>query len=359
MAEASLRDVLLLEHDSGDLSDEELILLLEANEGKENLSFDYWKHDLFCIDNFNDDECWADFRFKKDDLERLANALQLPEVIETYNRVKVDRMEALCLLLRRLAFPCRYSDLIPKFGCRPIPVLCVIYNHMIDLIYEKFNKLLVDMNQRWLSPENLKKYADAVHASGAPLDNCWGFIDGTLRGITRPEKNQRLMYSGHKRKDGFKFQAVTTPNGLIAQLFGPIEGSRHDSYVLYQSGLLNQLQTHSFAPDGSVLSIYGDTAYPFSLHLQTGHKNPNSDDEALYDQKMSAARASVEWVFGEVINNFRYTDFTKMQKIGLNSVAKQYVVSSLVNNAKTCLYGSKTSTYFKCDPPTLEEYLSI
>ena len=182
------------------------------------------------------------------------------------------------------------------------------------------------MDQSWLSPDHLKKYADAVHASGAPLDNCWGFIDGTLRGITRPEKDQRLMYSGHKRKHGFKFQAVTTANGLIANLFGPIEGSRHDSYVLYQSGLLNQLQTHSFAPDGSVLSIYGDTAYPFSLHLQTGHKNPNNEDEDLYNQKMSAARASVEWVKSITPSA---TDFTKLQKMGLNSVAKQYVVSSL------------------------------
>ena len=42
-------------------------------------------------------------------------------------------------------------------------------------------------------------YADAVHQSGAALDNCWGFIDGTVRPVCRPGVNQRVLYNGHKR----------------------------------------------------------------------------------------------------------------------------------------------------------------
>ena len=35
-----------------------------------------------------------------------------------------------------------------------------------------------------------------------------------------------------------------------------------------------------------------------------------------------------------------------------------YIVSALLQNALTCLYGNNTSTFFDLDPPKLEEYLS-
>ena len=73
---------------------------------------------------------------------------------------------------------------------------------------------------------------------------------------------------------------------------------------------------------------------------------------------MSSVRVSVEWIFGDVVERFRFTDFKKMQKIGLSAVAKHYFVSALLSNMKTCLHGSTTTSKFNCPTPTLEEYLS-
>ena len=39
-------------------------------------------------------------------------------------------------------------------------------------------------------------------------------------------------------------------------------------------------------------------------------------------------------------------DFKKTLKIGLSSVGKMYVVSALLRNALTCLYGNQTSDFF-------------
>ena len=78
------------------------------------------------------------------------------------------------------------------------------------------------------------------------MDNCFGFIDGTVRPlISKPGQNQcvayskilqyidcvsrilrryiySLVYSGHKRVLCVKFQSVALPNGIIGNMYGPI-----------------------------------------------------------------------------------------------------------------------------------------
>ena len=73
-----------------------------------------------------------------------------------------------------------------------------------------------------LNSEKLQIYADAVHAKGAALNNCFGFVDGTVRPIWRPTEKQRIVYNGHKRVHSLKFQSVALPNGIIGNLYGPV-----------------------------------------------------------------------------------------------------------------------------------------
>ena len=63
-------------------------------------------------------------------------------------------------------------------------------------------------------------------------------------------------------------RAFTAANGLIGHLFGPVEGRRHDSYMLRESGLYDELEMHSYDSEGNVLCVYGDPAYPIRAHLQ-------------------------------------------------------------------------------------------
>ena len=77
------------------------------------------------------------------------------------------------------------------------------------------------------------------------------------------------MYNSHKRVHAIKFQSVVIPNGLIANLSGPFEGRRHDSTMLYESGLLPTLRSVAFHAQ-QPLCMYGDPAYPLGVHLQGG-----------------------------------------------------------------------------------------
>ena len=156
----------------------------------------------------------------------------------------------------------------------------------------------------FLQPGELHRYAEAIYQHGAPLQNCFGFIDGTVREIARPKYNQRVMYNGHKRVHGIKFQRVVTPNGLIANLCGPFEGKRHDSVMLHESGLLNELQRVAFY-NGQPLCLYGDPAYPLGVHLQAPYRSNNLTPQmTLYNKAMSEVRVSVELLFGNICNYF-------------------------------------------------------
>ena len=173
----------------------------------------------FALTNFLTMSAKTIFDFIATDIYHLREVMQLPLDVTCNNAVQVNGIEALCIFLMRFAYPCRFADLVPTFG-RPIPQLCMITNEVINFTYQRWGHLLSTLDQPWLSPYNLQLFADAVHSQGAPLANCWGFIDGTVRPVSRPGKNQRVLYNGHKRVHAVKFQSIAAPNGLIVNLYG-------------------------------------------------------------------------------------------------------------------------------------------
>ena len=150
-----------------------------------------------------------------------------------------------------------------------------------------------------------------------------------------------------------KFQSIVAPNGLIANLFGPVEGCRHDSAMLAMSQTYPQMQQFSRDQNGRPMCIYGDPAYPHQPQLQGPFKGNNLTP---LQKQYNKVRASVEWVFGDIVNYFASMDFKKKLKVGLSAVGKMYIVCALLANAHTCLYKSMTSTFFDLDPPIIENY---
>ncbi|XP_028416835.1 uncharacterized protein LOC114541044 [Dendronephthya gigantea] len=214
------------------------------------------------------------FRFAKGDIPRLAQALRLPNKLTGYQGTVCYKIEALCLFLRCLAYPCRYNDLVPIFG-RPKEELSIISNAVLDFIYTEHKHLLNTFLAPWMNQEHLFSYCEATHERDGALDNCWGFIDGTVRPICRPENNQRHVFNGHKRTHALKYQSVVVPSGLIVHMFGPMEGKRHDARIFVESGLYQQLEAYSFDATGKPLCIYGDGAYPVTQHVQGPFKGPH------------------------------------------------------------------------------------
>ena len=343
---STVRDALVTANVYNLIDDDEFVLLYDAYSSR--AIFPYWKFPKFDAEAWSDVECHTELRFAKGDLDGLLECLGIPDNI-------ICEQRTVCVLLKRLSYPCRYTDMVPRFGRNPTE-LCLIFNRIVDFIHEHHHHLLQSWDQFFLQPDQLHNYAQAVHQQGAPLSNCFGFIDGTVRGIARPQENQRVMYNGHKRLHSIKFQSVVIPNGLIANLHGPFEGKRHDSTMLQETGVLRDLRRIAFY-NGDPLCVYGDPAYPLGVHLQAPFRNMHLTSQmGLYNHAMSEVRVPVEWLFGNIANYFKFIDFKSQLRINMSAEGKFYIVCALLENAHTCLYGNIVSDKFGIQPPSLQEY---
>ena len=203
--------------------DEEDILAIYSELTRKNPVYPYWKNNRIELQlaDISQAEFKAEFRFGMSEIELLADSLKIPDNFVCVNGTVASGLEGLLMFLKRFSYPCRLSDMIPRFG-RSVPEMSLILSEVTEHIVGTHGHLLERLDQPWLQPLKLENYAQAISRKGAALDNCWGFIDGTVRPISRPGEHQRTMYNGHKRIHAIKFQSVVTPDGMIANLYGPV-----------------------------------------------------------------------------------------------------------------------------------------
>lgn len=195
---------------------------------------------------------------------------------------------------------------------------------------------------------------------GAAVQNCWGFIDGTIRPTCRPTINQEEYYSGHKRVHGIKYQSVLTPDGLIINLKGAFPGRRHDAGIFRETNLYQELEQNAMFPNDENYVLYGDQAYGVRRLLLSPYPGQLANllpYQIVFNNSMKVLRVSVEWGFQKVVGLFAFVDFKKNQKLLVSDLETFYKCAVFLTNCHTCLYGSQTAQYFNIMPPILEEYI--
>ena len=368
----------------GDVSSVPIILIKAAIDLKALLNrpivddtIDFNPNFIIYIRDLEESICLSEFRFRKDHLQEFADRLwpKMESVLEgsisgisCNNGYCCPYETGLLMVLYRLSRPRRLSPDIERFFLWRKSKISAVLQTFFCALYKVANRYLSNPSllqhrfQYYANLINKKSDADA----GGDL-KVWGFIDGTLRRTCRPIIFQKLMYSGHKRCHGIKFQSVVTPDGLVALLYGPIPGSRHDSFMLNESKLLPKLRV--LMPSGPhhqspVFSLYGDPAYPQSQRLFGGFRHPQpGSPEAQWNTKMSKVRECVEWLYKEIIQQWAFLDFRSSMKIFLSPVGQYYTVGAFLTNIRCCCYGSQTSEYFDCHEHSgklsMEEYLDL
>ncbi len=328
---------------------DELLLLMTAHTA-DVLQQDkhHEAYDKFDIDNFNESQCKSLFRFGKDDLIELSSLIALPHQYIGHIGIVWTPLEGTCMLLRRLCYPGRLVDLAPYFG-HSAPDCSIIVNNILADVHHCFSYLLSSIDQLWMDHEH---YCAAVQDKGAPVNNVFGFVDGTLRQICRPGHRQKEMFSGHKRHHDLKFQHVMLPNGLVCHSYGLYPSCRHDTSMYGVSGVDAQL-SKLVGVDGRQLVIFGDAAYPVQLWLFAPfpeHAASFDAQKALFNTSMSPIRSAVEWGFGKLTTYFAFNNFYTNLKLHLQPLGHYFQVATLLANCHTCYYGSQVTSFFDLPP---------
>ncbi|KAH9146647.1 hypothetical protein AeRB84_009494 [Aphanomyces euteiches] len=308
------------------------------------------------------------FRFTIGQLRELVVKFRLPAFITTPSLDSVESLEAMALMCRRLAEPSRLSTVANEFG-RSIEAISRVIRELVCVIYERYANTIYF--HKTLVQRRAELYANSIRVKSNMdgMRSCVGFIDGTKHYVSRPgarqsdesvpfENLQRAPYNGHPRRHCFNYQAITTPDGLILSMYGPVEGRRHDATVLAMSGILDVFKDDTMIRR---FCVFGDPAYgcgdciacPFPAAVL-------GSNEAWFNSNMSSVREAVEWSFHILKSLWSFLNFDKKMIVRTAPIGKLWLMATLLMNCHTCFrpHGNQISMYFGVVPPTLDEYLS-
>jgi hypothetical protein len=330
-------------------------------------------------ETFTEGEIHSHFRFYYHQLEEVLALIDLPSSAEvslgavgqpvgnSWNMV-FYKPEMVLVCLARLAYPSSWSRLIPLFGLSA-PQMSVLMNWTVLKIRAKYEPLFVNP-QIW--HPYMQDFADKNEAVTGQLDNVWAWVDGTNLVHARPGNyfdfsgmyidTQRAHFNGKDRHHTIKFQCLLVPNGLCACMYGPVPGSRHDAFMLLESGIEQQIRDlwNSLGCPPHFFVMYGDPAYPLGPFVHRPFKGAFlTANERGFNGDMKEGRISVENLFGVLGMRFQFLDFQRNLQLFSSPIADYFFCGMFFNNVHACLHPNQISLRFECPPPSLAEYFAM
>ena len=190
---------------------------------------------------FEDDvQFRIDMKADKASLRTILNHLDWPATMRTPGAERFRTETGFLLLWRRMASMETIEKLSRECGINPKRV-SAICNTMVRHLYDRWgykleSSLPSDFN-------TLKRFADVIRRRTGFNNQCVvGYIDCTLKRVSRPVKYQKALYTGYKKIHCLKYQGVVTPDGMLTSLFGPFAGTDTDNDLLEASGIEQQLE---------------------------------------------------------------------------------------------------------------------
>lgn len=286
------------------------------------------------------------FRFRLEHYHRMLRAIDFEDkIFRVGSSGKEHKYKAdLCLLvvLRRLAYPIRFYDMVTDFGI-PSNRLCEIFHFTLDILFEKFHAI-VEFST-WLP--YFRTFAEIMVSYGCPYDDLVALTDGNFLPTCRPgglgNKRSRIdqsqFYTGEKARHGIKHLGSFFPNGMMA-LCGPFLGSVHDGRMIKESGWTDLLQLIS-RHDGRRYKVFGDSAFGSSSYVQSMIRGELSPAARAFNALMSRIRINIENAFGEQSNIFTFLAFHRGVKVGGRNTLKIYKVAAILMNMRCTFYGNQ------------------
>ncbi len=309
-------------------------------------------------------------------IRRLIQGFQIPEIIRVKGS-KFSNEEGMLVLLMRLAYPLRWSDVLVYFPGRDRQELQKIFYAMLDFLFVNWGYLILDNRDYWNANNQLFRFANVIREKFASLPNeayrqyfepsehpdgfdVFGFIDNTIVATTRvgggplregeqaPRNSnliQQAFWTGWKRLHGLKWQTTDLPNGMNYEVWGPSAARHNDNWTLSKSDLFEKMNADQ-AGWPRRLKLLGDSAYSEDVNIRIVGDG----------RGWSSLRQPIEWDYKDLKVTWKYMDYRHVLKLKNQPVAKIVFVCMLLRNAHVTMNGCQTSMYFNCNPPSFEHW---
>lgn len=133
----------------------------------------------------------------------------------------------------------------------------------------------------------------------------------------------------------------------------------HDAHMAADMNLVAWAHWHAKTESSKQLYLFGDQAYGNSVAIITKFwGNIINSMQAEFNHIMSKFWIQVEWSISHITTQWLCFSMKQQQKTGLTPVGQDWLVSVMLNNAKTCLIGNQVSMRLGCMSLTLDEYFS-
>ncbi|KEP47275.1 hypothetical protein V565_161870, partial [Rhizoctonia solani 123E] len=269
--------------------------------------------------------------FTRSEIDLLVIAMDVPPMVISENGVQEPARTALAMLLRRLAFPSRLSDIYQAFGWESSRV-SRITRTLANYLYRRW-RFLLHFDAHRLTPEKLEYFAQKCLAQ---------FVTSAYSTMVGSETM------------GSNFRLLSVPTGSV---FMSMDQSKVEDMM---KPYTRTVDWQAYLTNTPILLIRvrgPPVAYGLSSHLISPYKGLNlSKSEKNFNQKMSKVRESVEWSFAELGKLFAFLEYRKGLRVLSQPVGVLYLAAVLLCNAHTILHGSQILSYFQCPPPSLGEY---
>lgn len=112
--------------------------------------------------------------------------------------------------------------------------LCVMYHCSQSAISELVIWVVTYLDEHWkhlldcdvhglVSHEKLQEYDIAIEQQGVSINTVIGWPDCIKFYVCHPRFYQHMAYNRHDHIHCLKFQAIVLSNGMVANLYGPME----------------------------------------------------------------------------------------------------------------------------------------
>jgi hypothetical protein len=198
----------------------------------------------------------------------------------------------------------------PKLGLRESVVVALTYmrrNRVQTELAETFgvSQPTISRAVAWVTPKLGALFADLVPTAEDLHPDTAHIVDGTLLPCWSWKSHPEL-YSGKHHTTGMNVQVACTLSGHLVWIGDPVDGSRHDTYCLRDSGVLNTLDPTTWVGDKGYVG--NDMVTPVK---KPQHRDLHETDKD-FNKQVNKIRYVIEQVIAHLKNwNILHTDYRR------------------------------------------------